>query len=170
MSGSQTAFTGKSNHLRDRACRAHGIALRAPGPNPIARRRNDARTGEPRGFTAIELLITLAIVVILASVALPAYNNTLVRANRAAAQSYLLDLANREEQYLLDARTYTTTVTDLAAPPSAVSSYYTVAITVPAGSSIANAYQITATPIASSIQKDDGALTINQDGLKTGTW
>ena len=88
-------------------------------------RRCDHRGGPvagypARGFTAIELLITVAIVAILATVALPAYNNTLVRANRAAAQSYLLDLANREEQYLLDARTYTTTSHDLLSPPSTV--------------------------------------------------
>jgi type IV pilus assembly protein PilE len=129
-----------------------------------------ARACAARGFTAIELMIVVAIVAILVSVALPAYNNTLVRANRAAAQSYLLDLANREEQYLLDGRSYTTTVTDLLAVPTAVSPYYTVTITVPAGSTIANAYQITAAPIATSIQKNDGNLTINQDGAKTGTW
>ena len=123
-----------------------------------------------RGFTAIELLITVSIVAILASVALPAYNNTLVRANRAAAQAYLLDLANREEQYLLDARTYTITVNDLLAPPATVSSNYTVTIAVPSGSTIANAYKITAAPVATSIQKNDGNLTINQDGLKEGTW
>jgi type IV pilus assembly protein PilE len=123
-----------------------------------------------RGFTAIELLIAVSIVAILATVALPAYNNTLVRSNRAAAQSYLLDLANREEQYLLDARTYTTTVSDLLAPPATVTPNYTVTIAVPSGSTIANAYKITATPVATSIQKNDGNLTINQDGLKEGTW
>jgi type IV pilus assembly protein PilE len=123
-----------------------------------------------RGFTAIELLIAVAIVAILVTVALPAYNNTMIRANRAAAQSYLLDLANRQEQYLLDARTYTTTVSDLLAPPATVTPYYTVAISVPSGSTIANAYQITATPISTSLQKNDGALGINQDGVKTGTW
>jgi type IV pilus assembly protein PilE len=130
---------------------------------PIGRRRI-------RGFTAIELMIVAVVIAILASVALPAYNQTLVRANRAAAQAYLLDLANRQEQYLLDARTYTTTVSDLLSPPSSVSPYYTIAISVPSGSTIANAYLMTATPIATSIQKNDGALKIDQDGVKQGTW
>ena len=101
---------------------------------------------------------------------LPAYNSTVVRSNRAAAQAYLLDLANREEQYLSDARTYTTTVSTLLATPPTVGTYYTVAVTVPSGSTIANAFLITAAPIATSIQKNDGALTIDQDGNKTGTW
>ena len=123
-----------------------------------------------RGFTAIELMIVCVVIAILASVALPAYNQTLVRANRAAAQAYLLDLANRQEQYLLDARTYATTVGDLLAPPASVSPYYTVTISVPSGATIANAYLITAAPIATSIQKNDGALKIDQDGVKQGTW
>lgn len=118
----------------------------------------------------IELLIVLVIVSILASVALPAYNYASVRANRAATQGYLMDLANRQEVYLLDARTYTTTVDDLLAPPAWVSKYYTVAIAVPAGSIIANAYTVTAKPVATSMQWSDGDLTINQDGWKTGAW
>src|SRR5262249_35780068 len=126
--------------------------------------------GLERGFTMLEMMMVLIVIVILTSIALPAYNNGLVRSNRAAAQSYLMDLANREEQYLADARSYTTTVNTLLATPPPVTAYYTVAISVPSGSTIANAYLITATPIATSIQKNDGALTINQDGTKTGTW
>jgi type IV pilus assembly protein PilE len=140
------------------------------GPHRIHRIRSGARRARLRGFTAIELLITVATIAILVTVALPAYNSTIVRANRAAAQSFLLDLANREEQYLLDARTYTTTVGDLLAPPETVTPYYSVTITVPSGSSVANAYVITATPVATSIQKNDGNLSINQDGVRTGSW
>jgi type IV pilus assembly protein PilE len=151
MTGAQTSLTAVADCRRDGARFRYGIS------------RID-------GFTAIELLITVAIVAILVTVALPAYNSTIVRANRAAAQSYLLDLANRQEQYLLDARSYTTTLSDLLAPPVTVTPYYTVTITVPSGSSIANAYLITAAPVATSIQKNDGNLSINQDGLKTGTW
>src|SRR5215218_3984155 len=114
----------------------------------------------------MELMVVLATIVILVGIALPAYNSTIVRSNRAAAQSYLMDLANREEQYLVDARTYTTTAGTLLAAPSTVSSYYTVAITVPSGSTIKNAFLITATPIATTIQRNDSALTLDQDGNK----
>src|SRR5512144_2808225 len=120
----------------------------APHGRPVGRRH-------ARGFTAIELMIVCVVVAILASVALPAYNSTLVRANRAAAQAYLLDLANRQEQYLLDARTYTPTVADLLAPPASVAPYYRVTIGVPSGATIANAYLITAEPEKTSIQKNE---------------
>jgi type IV pilus assembly protein PilE len=129
-----------------------------------------ARLSRGRGYTLIEIMIVVAVIAILASVALPAYNNTLVRSNRAAAQSYLLDLANREELYLLDARTYTTSVSTLLSVPAGVSPYYTVTISVPSETTIANAYKITAAPITTSMQRNDGTLTIDQDGVKSGTW
>jgi len=170
MTGWHTSFEGKSSRHRGGDAAARRMPERARCASPVAVRKDDARVVHQRGFTVIELLITVAIVAILVTVALPTYNNALVRANRAAAQAYLLDLANREEQYLLDARTYTTTVNYLSPPPATLSPYYTVTIAVPAGSTIANAYKINATPLATSMQKNDGNLTIDQDGVKEGKW
>jgi type IV pilus assembly protein PilE len=148
----------------DRSQGGHGFA-RADDPATTAR-----FSRPPRGFTLIELTIALAVLSILVATALPAYQFSIVKANRAAAQAYVLDLANREEQYLLDARTYTTDRDTLLAIPGAVSPYYTVTITVPTGSTIANAYLITASPVATSMQKNDGNLTLTQDGTKGGKW
>jgi prepilin-type N-terminal cleavage/methylation domain-containing protein len=58
------------------------------------------------GFTLIELMITVAVVAILATVAVPSYTQYVVRANRSAVQRFMLDVANREEQFMLDARQY----------------------------------------------------------------
>lgn len=53
---------------------------------------------KPRGFTLIEVLITVAIVAILASIAYPAYTNQMQQARRADCQAVLLELAGTMER------------------------------------------------------------------------
>lgn len=66
-----------------------------------------------KGITFIELLIAVAIIGILASVAYPSYTDFVMRSNRTEAQSELLRIANLQEQYFIDQRTYTSDLTDL---------------------------------------------------------
>jgi type IV pilus assembly protein PilE len=58
------------------------------------------------GFTLIELMIVVAIVGILAMIALPGYERQVIRSNRTAAQAQMMDIANRQQQYLLAERSY----------------------------------------------------------------
>lgn len=60
----------------------------------------------PRGFTLIEVMIVVAIIAILASVALPAYNDYLLRGRLAEAHGELVAMRARLETYFLDNRTY----------------------------------------------------------------
>ena len=82
------------------------------------------------GFTLIELMIVVAVVAILAAIAYPSYLAQVRKGHRAAAQSYLMDLAQREQQYMLDARSYTGNPADLGyrATPGEVSPWYNVTI------------------------------------------
>ncbi|MBT8147819.1 MAG: type IV pilin protein [Gammaproteobacteria bacterium] len=68
------------------------------------------------GYTLIEILIVVAILGILAAIAIPSYQNSILASNRSVAQAALLDLANRQEQFYLDNRTYTTDMTNLGYP------------------------------------------------------
>jgi type IV pilus assembly protein PilE len=61
-----------------------------------------------KGFTLIELLIAIAIMGILMAIAVPNYNEYMIKATRSSAQQFLLDIAQRQEQYLLDNRQYAT--------------------------------------------------------------
>ena len=69
-----------------------------------------------RGYTLVEILIVVAILGILAVVAIPSYQDNVMASNRTVAQAGLLDLANRQEQFYLDNRTYTTDLTNLGYP------------------------------------------------------
>jgi type IV pilus assembly protein PilE len=120
------------------------------------------------GFTLMELMITVTVVAILASIALPSYQSYVVRANRSAVQQFMLDIANRQEQYMLDARSYTATIGAGGlnmSTPAEVTGKYTVTATAPVATP--PSFTITATPVAGSSQAADGALTLNDLGVKT---
>ena len=75
--------------------------------------------GRPtRGFTLVEVLIAVATVSILASVALPAYTDYITRSKLTEATTSLNDMRVRLEQYYLDSRTYPTScIAPAAGPP-----------------------------------------------------
>ncbi|GAB7546166.1 type IV pilin protein [Cupriavidus sp. 8B] len=123
------------------------------------------------GFTLVELMITVAIVGILASIAYPSYISYLVKGRRSSAQASLMDIAQRQQQYLLDARSYASSLATLnVTPPTDVSTYYTITIAVTAGPP--PTFTATATPVAGTSQASDVTLSINNAGAKTpaNTW
>lgn len=64
------------------------------------------RRDQQRAFTLIELMVTVAIVGILAAVALPAYSSYVIRGKIPDATSRLAALQVQMEQYFQDNRTY----------------------------------------------------------------
>lgn len=125
-----------------------------------------------KGFTLIEMMIVVVVIGILAAIALPNYQQYVIRANRVAAQSQMMDIANREQQFLLADRVYANKATLVAsgyALPTEVSDKYDYDITVDNGATPPT-YTITFSPTGS--QYSDGDISLNSAGVKTpaGKW
>ena len=118
------------------------------------------------GVTLIELMVVVVVIGILAAIGYPSYQEYVIRANRSAAQQFMLSIANRQEQYLLDARTYTATIGTGGlglTQPSETTSRYDFSVTLNPGPP--PTYTIMAT--AKGPQASDGNLTLDSTGTKT---
>jgi len=119
-----------------------------------------------RGFTLMELMITVAIVGILSALAYPTYTSYIRKGVRRAAQAQMMDIANREQQFLLANRAFATYDALTASGytfPAELSGKYTPTITVGAGT--VPSFLVTFT--AAGSQLVDGNLTFNSEGVKT---
>jgi type IV pilus assembly protein PilE len=131
-------------------------------------------TKRPFGFTLVELMVAVAIVGILASIAFPSYLQQMEKGHRSGAEGYLMDLAQRQQQYLTDTRGYAPDVGTLNDPvPNEVVNYYTVQICSGSVTASTCPYAATTPPtfvvIATAIgdQVSDGNLSIDSTGAKT---
>jgi type IV pilus assembly protein PilE len=117
---------------------------------------------QQNGFTLVELMIVVVIVAILASVALPAYQDYLIRGKLAEATSNLADARVKMEQYFQDNRTY-----DAGGCPASVSTstdYFTYTCT----NLGTDTYTLTATGKAGT-NLATFSFTVDQANAKTTT-
>jgi type IV pilus assembly protein PilE len=68
------------------------------------------------GFTVVELLAVLVVLAILATIAMPMYQNSVRKGSRTAAKGALMDVALRQEQFFLNNRSYSSNLTGLGLP------------------------------------------------------
>jgi len=117
------------------------------------------------GFTLIELMIVIVVLAILVSVAYPSYKAQALRGYRAGGQEFLMDIAQREEQYMLDQRQYATILSgnvtgslNMTMPPE-ITSYYNPPVFNINNAATPPTFQISLVPIGALT--GDGTLIIN---------
>jgi type IV pilus assembly protein PilE len=81
------------------------------------------------GFTLVELVVVVAIIGVLAAIAIPSYNQYLIRSNKGAAKAVLLEVASRQEQYMMNAGAYGTLAQLNYTVPTAVSDVFDITLT-----------------------------------------
>jgi type IV pilus assembly protein PilE len=147
----------------------------------------NTRSRRSRGFSLIELMITVVIVAILASIAIPSYSTYVLRSHRTEAKTALLDMASMEERWLTTNGQYTSNPAnlgfagagvpvDLIAQPMKVgSNYYQVQIpaalgvAAPGSPPTVATFTITAVPLPGSPQVNDTAcasFTVTSTGAR----
>ena len=125
------------------------------------------------GFTLIELMITVAIVGILAAIALPAYNQYIARGKRAEARVAILQAEGWMERFFTENNTYTNNLANndntvfrarYTSIPNSVPANYSFTLTVTPG-----AYTITTVPVGSMASDKCGTyLKSNVGSLAIG--
>lgn len=119
------------------------------------------------GFTLIELMVTVAIVGILMAIAYPSYQDFVRRGIRSQGQQFLMDMAQRQEQYFLDQRQYAVDlgvgVGRLNIPiPEEVSKRYVVQQPFNVNNlATPPTFTLMLTPIVTGTMAADGVLIIN---------
>ena len=121
----------------------------------------------PQGFTLIELMITVVVIAILASIALPSYREYIARARRADTQAQLMNASQFVERYFTANGTYVAVAlpTPLAQSPESGTAQYTITLS----NLLPMTYTLTASPVVGQSMVGDkcGSFIVDQTGAKT---
>lgn len=126
-----------------------------------------------QAFTLIELMVTVAIVGILAGIAYPSYQDNVMKSRRADAKGALLGFANAMERHFTETNSYlgagtingntgAPTVFSATSPVDGGTPYYKLTI----NAALASSYTLNAEPINAQANDKCGTLSLTQTGAR----
>lgn len=129
-----------------------------------------------RGFTLIELMVVVAIIGILASIAYPSYLDHIQRTGRTDGKAKLAEILSAQERFYSQNQRYTTDLSSNAGlgyganPIPSTEGRYTISAAACAGGVIANCVVLTATRAGPQLADTKcGNLSIDSRGTRGST-
>jgi type IV pilus assembly protein PilE len=127
------------------------------------------RTSAQRGFTLIELMITVAIVGILAAIAYPSYTNYVLRGYRSEGLAMLSDAAARMERFYAQNNTYAGATLATLGITNANSPNGRYTLSLPAAATVTT-YSLQIAPQGAQTKDTTcGTMSLDQSGTKSPT-
>ena len=118
-----------------------------------------------RGFTLIEVMIVIVVIAALAAIGFPSYREHVARGQRSQGQQFLSEVAQRQEQFMLDRRQYADSLVTMNITQPAMK-YGAPTITLVAGPP--PGFVVCMSPTAGSPldARKDGTICINSEGQR----
>ena len=133
--------------------------------NVIAAPDQTDLTAQARGFTAVELLIVMAVMALLVALAIPSYQSAIRKSRRSDATSAIATLMQAQERYRAASSAYAAALADLPASDTSANGYYALSVT---GTPTATSYALRAMAVTGKSQISDSGCQMLTVAVSNG--
>jgi len=125
---------------------------------PHAQSKRSPASRQNHGFSLVELMVVVLIVVVLSMVALPSYQQYMLKSRRSDAITALSAVVQAQERWRSNNPTYASAFASLDLPNTSPNRHYTLSLNgIGATGSFNSGYEVHATPVSTGRQAGDSA-------------